>query len=167
MNAFMQTSLNFTGQNAGAGQYKRVKKIALICMASVAVVGIAVGSIVYLNSRWLLSIYEPDSMEAVQCGVDRLAFLLLPYFLLGLHEVTTGSLRGLGASISPMIVSVLGVCGFRVAWVYTIFQMEQFHNPDWLFMSYPISWVITYLVELVLLFFVYRKFKAKCQAMEV
>lgn len=167
MNAFMQTALNFTGQNAGAGHYKRIKKIAVICMASVAVVGIVLGGAVYLSSPWLLSIYEPDSAEAVQCGVDRLAFLVLPYFLLGLHEVTTGSLRGMGSSIAPMIVSVLGVCGFRVAWVYTIFQIPRFHNPDWLFLSYPISWVITYAVELVLLFFVYRKFAAKCRRVEV
>lgn len=166
MNAFMQTSLNFTGQNVGAGQYVRVKKIAGICMACVAVVGIVLGGVVYGFSPWLLSIYITDSPQAITYGVERLAFMLLPYFLLGLHEVTTGALRGLGASVSPMIVSVLGVCGLRVLWVGTIFQMLQFHTPDWLFASYPISWVVTFAAELVLLFFVYRKYAGKCRRME-
>ena len=68
--------------------------------------------------------------------------------------------------MSPMIVSVLGVCGFRILWVETVFQMPQFHAPNWLFMSYPISWVLTFAAELILLVFVYRKFAAKCQIME-
>lgn len=167
MNAFMQTSMNFTGQNAGAGQYKRVSKIAGICMACVTVVGIVLGGTVYLLSPQLLSIYITDSPQAIAYGVDRLAFLLLPYFLLGLHEVTTGSLRGLGASLSPMIVSVLGVCGLRILWVYTIFQIEQFHTPDWLFASYPVSWIVTFIAELVLYLVVYKKYAAKCRSLEV
>ena len=167
MNAFMQTALNFTGQNAGAGQYARIKKIAGICMASVTVVGITLGALVYVFSPYLLAIYITDSPQSIIYGVERLAFLLLPYFLLGLHEVTSGTLRGLGASVSPMVVSVLGVCGFRVLWVETVFQIPQFHTPDWLFVSYPISWVLTFVTELILLVFVYRKFAAKCRKMEV
>ena len=167
MNAFMQTALNFTGQNAGAGQYQRIKKIASICMASVAVVGITLGAVVYIFSPQLLAIYITDSPQSIVYGVDRLAYLLLPYFLLGLHEVASGTLRGLGASLSPMIVSVLGVCGFRILWVETIFQLPQFHTPDWLFVSYPISWVLTFVTELILLVFVYRKFAAKCRQTEV
>ena len=163
MNAFMQTSLNFTGQNAGAGQYKRIKKIAGICMASVAVVGISLSTLVYVFSPQILSIYITDSPQSITYGVERLTFILLPYFLLGLHEVASGTLRGLGASLSPMIVSVLGVCGFRILWVETVFKMPQFHTPDWLFVSYPISWVLTFVTELILLIVVYRKFAAKCR----
>ena len=167
MSAFTQTALNFTGQNAGAGQYARIKKIAGICMASVTVVGITLGTLVYLLSPQLLSVYITDSPQSITYGVDRLAFLLLPYFLLGLHEVTSGTLRGLGASLAPMIVSVLGVCGFRILWVETIFQIPQFHTPDWLFASYPISWALTYVVELILLVVVYRRYAAKCRKAEV
>ena len=166
MNAFQQTALNFTGQNAGAGQYKRIKKIAGICMASVTVVGIVVGAVVYLFAPYLLAIYITDSPQSIVYGVERLAFLLLPYFMLGLHDVISGTLRGLGASLSPMIVSILGVCGFRILWVQTVFQMPQFHTPDWLFVSYPISWALTSVIELILLIVVYRKFAAKCQIME-
>lgn len=165
-NSFMQTSMNFIGQNAGAGQYKRIKKIAGICMACVAVVGITLGAIVYIFSPQILAIYITDSPQSIVYGVERLAYVLLPCFLLGLLNVASGALRGLGASMSPMIVSVLGVCGFRILWVETVFQMPQFHAPNWLFMSYPISWVLTFAAELILLVFVYRKFAAKCQIME-
>lgn len=166
MNAFMQTALNFTGQNVGAGQYKRVNKIAGICMACVTVVGIVIGGLVYRFAPQLLSVYITDSSQAIEYGVERLAFIVLPYFLLGLHEVTTGLLRGLGAAVSPMVVSVLGVCGLRIVWVSTVFQMQQFHTPGWLFVSYPISWVVTFAAEIVLYTVVYRRYVAKCRKLE-
>ena len=167
MAALGQTALNFTGQNTGAGQYERVKKIAIICLTSVTVVGVVLGSVTYYFAPQLLSIYITDSAQAITYGVERLAFLLLPYFLLGLHEVASGTLRGLGASLSPMVVSVLGICGFRVLWVETVFKMPQLHTPDWLFVSYPISWAMTFAAELILLIIVYRKFAAKCRETEV
>ncbi len=166
MNAFMQTALNFTGQNVGAGQYKRVSKIASICLASVTIVGVVLGSAVYLLSPQLLAIYITDSPQAIAYGVDRLIYLLLPYFLLGLHEVTTGLLRGLGAAVSPMVVSVLGICGLRVVWVSTVFQLPQFHTPGWLFVSYPISWIVTFAAELVLYLVIYRRYVRKCRMLE-
>ena len=166
MNAFHQTALNFTGQNVGAGQYKRVSKIAGICLASVAVVGLAVGGMMYLFAPQLLSIYITDSPEAITHGVHRMAYLVIPYFLLGLQDVTTGILRGLGASLAPMLVSVLGVCGLRILWVSTVFQMPQFHTADWLFISYPLSWGVTFMAQLVLYAFVYRRYVTKCRKLE-
>ena len=157
MNAFHQTAVNFTGQNVGAGQYKRAGKIMGLCMACVSVVGIVVGGAAYLFAPQLLSIYITDSAEAISYGVLRLGFISLPYFLLGLMDVTTGVLRGLGASVSPMVISVLGVCGFRVWWVYTIFQMPQYHTPEGLFVSYPISWVLTFVAQAAVCIFLYRK----------
>ena len=166
MNAFLQTGLNFTGQNVGAGQYKRVKKIAGICLGCVTVVGIVVGCAMYIFSPQLLSIYITDSPEAIAYGVRRMAFVLLPYFLLGLHDVTSGLLRGLGYSMTPMLVSVLGICGLRIFWINTIFRLPQFHTQDWLFVSYPISWAVTFVVEIVLYIMIYRRYAAKCQMME-
>ena len=166
MNAFHQTALNFTGQNVGAGQYKRVSRIAGICLASVAVVGFTVGGLMYLFAPQLLSIYITDSPEAIVHGVNRMAYLVIPYFLLGLQDVTTGVLRGLGASLAPMLISVLCVCGLRIAWVSTVFQMPQFHTPDWLFVSYPISWAVAFVAQLVLYFIVYRRYVNKCQQLE-
>lgn len=166
MNAFLQTGLNFTGQNVGAGQYKRVSKIAAICLGCVTVVGAIVGCTMYFFSPQLLSIYITDSPEAIAYGVRRMAYVLIPYFLLGLQDVTTGLLRGLGSSLAPMLVSVLGVCGLRICWVNTVFQIPEFHTLDWLFVSYPISWAVTFAAEIVLYIIVYRRYVAKCRMQE-
>lgn len=158
MNAFQQTALNFVGQNVGAGQYKRVSRISGICLGCVTVVGIAVGAAVYLLAPQLLSIYITDSAEAIGYGVQRMAYVLIPYFLLGLQDVTTGLLRGMGTSFAPMVISVLGICGLRICWINTVFQIPEFHTPDWLFISYPISWAVTFAAEIVLYIIIYRRY---------
>ena len=157
MNAFMQTALNFTGQNVGAGQYKRVSKIAAICLASVAVVGIVAGGTTYLLSPQLLAIYITDSPQAIAYGVERTGYIALMYFLLGMQEVTTGLLRGMGAAISPMLVAILGICGLRILWVFVVFPMPQFHTLGGLFVSYPISWIVTFVCQLVAFIWIFRK----------
>lgn len=158
MNAFHQTALNFTGQNMGAGQYKRVKKILWICLGCVTALGIAVGCGVYLVREPLLRIYivdSPNAAQAIAAGSARMMFVCLPYFLLGMMDVTTGVLRGLGSSFAPMVISVLGVCGFRIGWIYTVFAAH--HTPDTLFVSYPISWALTFLCQLAAFLWIYRK----------
>ena len=121
LNAFHQTAVNFIGQNAGAKQYKRVSQTLWICLGSVAAVGIVLGGLVYSVGPALLSVYITDSQEAIGYGMMRLGLICLPYFLCGLMDVSTGALRGLGASFVPMLISVLGVCGIRIGWIYTIF----------------------------------------------
>lgn len=157
MNAFHQTALNFCGQNEGARQHKRVKKVLFICLGLVTLFGFAAGGLVYLFGKQLLSIYIPDSAQAIQYGLIRFGFVALPYFLCGLMDVTTGAIRGIGASISPMIITVLGVCGFRIGWILTIFKIEQFHTPECLYFSYPISWLATFLFELLAFYIIYKR----------
>ena len=157
MDAFNQAALNFTGQNAGAGQYKRVRKILITCLACTAVVGLAGGLTMYAFGRQLLAIYITDSAEAIDYGMLHLAYVCAPYFLLGTANVVSGALRGLSVSVSPMIISVLGICGVRIVWIYTIFGLPQYHTPGCLFFSYPLSWVITLAAQLVLFAVVYRK----------
>ena len=157
LNAFQQSSVNFVGQNAGAHQYQRIRKTLWVCLGCVTVVGLALGSLVYCFAPSLLSIYITDSPEAIAYGVTRMAYICLPYFICGLLEVTTGALRGLGASFTPMLISVLGVCGMRIVWIYTIFQIPEFHTPECLYVSYPISWIITFLVQLAAFLIVFRK----------
>ena len=128
-----------------------------LCLSCVAVVGIVAGSAVYLLGEPLLSIYITDSQEAIGYGLLRLAYVCVPFFLLGLLDVSTGILRGFGVSITPMLISVLGVCGIRVCWIYTIFQLPQFHTPQWMYLSYPVSWAVTFLTQLVVCLVVYRK----------
>ena len=157
LNAFHQTSVNFIGQNAGAKQYKRVYKTLWICLLSVTLFGLAMGYAGYHFGPQLLSLYITDSQEAVAYGLMRLSIVCVPYFICGMMDVTTGALRGLGASLTPMLISVLGVCGLRIGWVYTIFQIPQYHSPQSLYYSYPISWAITFVIQFIAFLIVYRK----------
>ncbi|MBP3674581.1 MAG: MATE family efflux transporter [Oscillospiraceae bacterium] len=157
VNAFHQTTVNFVGQNVGAHQYKRVHRTLWICLGCALVVGISVGLLAYSFGEQLLSIYITDSAEAIAYGMIRMTFLCIPYFLCGLMDVSTGALRGMGTSVAPMIISVLGVCGIRIGWICTIFQIPQFHTPQCLYFSYTVSWTFTFLVQLAAFLFVYRK----------
>lgn len=157
INSFHQTAVNFIGQNVGAKQHKRVANIFKICLGCVALIGISLGILLYLSGPSLLSIYITDSKEAISYGMLRLTYVGLFFFLAGLMDVSTGALRGMGKSFVPMLISILCVCGFRIVWIYTIFQMPQFHTPQWLYISYPISWAITFLCQLVSFIIVYIK----------
>ena len=157
LNSFHQTAVNFIGQNMGANQYSRVKKILWICLGCVTGVGLCFGLLLWSFGPSLLSIYITDSAEAISYGMIRMTYLAIPYFLCGLMDVSTGALRGMGASFVPMVVSVLGVCGIRIGWIMTIFQMEQFHTPQCLYFSYTVSWLVTFLFQLAAFFHVYRK----------
>jgi len=156
-NSFMQTSVNFIGQNAGARQYRRAKNILLICLGCSVSLSIFSSVLAYSFGPQLLSIYITDSPQAIEFGMIRLTFIALPYFLCALMDVTTGGLRGLGASITPMLITVLGVCGVRLVWIYTVFQIPAYHTPQSLYASYPISWVITFLIEFAAFMYIYKK----------
>lgn len=156
-NSFYHSALNFSGQNTGAKNYKRVRKTFFICLMLVTLVGFSLGALVCLFAKPLLSIYITDSTAAIEAGVVKLMFVCLPYFLCGLMEVSTGALRGMGVSLSTMVISLLGACGFRILWIYTIFQTPQFHTGAGLFVSYPISWLLTFATQFILFLFVYYK----------
>ena len=149
MNSISQTALNFTGQNHGAGKFDRIKKIMLICLGLVAGTGIVLGAAAWIGAKPLLSIYITDSQEAIKYGVIRMTCICLPYFLCGIMDVATGLLRGIGYSVMPMIVTVAGVCVFRIVWIYTVFRIPQFHTLESLYLSYAISWTMTFTIEIV------------------
>lgn len=157
LNAFHQTSVNFIGQNVGALQYKRVNRILGICLGCVTVLGLAGGIGIYAAGETLLGIYITDSPEAIGHGMVRLLYVSIPYFLLGMMDVSTGALRGLGASISPMIISILGVCGIRIGWIYTVFTLPGYHTPECLYVSYIVSWVATFLVQMLAYWLIYKR----------
>lgn len=144
MNSFHQTALNFCGQNYGAGDFKRVKRITWVCLMTVAVAGFVVGNLSYIFGRELLKIYITDSPEAINYGMERLKFMVVPYFLCGIMDTTTGAMRGIGSSVIPMIITVVGVCVMRIVWIYTVFALPQYHTFSGLFISYPISWLLTF-----------------------
>ncbi len=157
LNSFHQTALNFIGQNMGASKYQRAKKVLWICLRSVFVITLVLGGIVVLFGEPLLSIYIPNSQEAVQWGMVRLTLICVPYCICGLMDVSTGALRGMGASLVPMLISIIGVCGIRIAWIATIFQIPQFHTPQCLYLSYTVSWSITFLAQLIAFYLVFRQ----------
>ena len=155
MNSFSQTTVNYVGQNSGARQYRRVRQVFWLCMACVCVVGIVCGGAAYLAGEALLSVYITDSQEAIACGMIRMAFVCLPYFLCGIMEIPTAALRGLGYSIQPMLISVLGACVFRIVWIYAVFPLQP--TPQCLLFSYPVSWILTFVAQLIVFVFVYRR----------
>lgn len=156
MNAFYQAAISFMGQNVGAGKYKRVNKILYSAEACVIVIGLGLSMLVLLFDEPLLRLYT-DSPVVVQAGIVRLKYICATYFLCGMMDVMVGALRGLGYSIAPMIVSLLGACAFRLLWIATVFQMGRFHTIETVYTSYPISWTVTFLAHLVTFIIVRRK----------
>lgn len=161
MNSFHQTALNFCGQNYGAGDFKRVKRITWVCLMTVAAAGFIVGNLSYIFGRELLGIYITDSPEAINYGMERLKFMVVPYFLCGIMDTTTGAMRGIGSSVIPMIITVVGVCVMRIVWIYTVFAIPQYHTFSGLFISYPISWILTFAALFVSFTLVMRRKEKK------
>jgi putative MATE family efflux protein len=154
MNAFHQAALSFTSQNIGAGKYERVNKILGSCVFLVSVVGIVLGVGAYLLGTPLLGIYSSDP-QVISYGLERMFLVCMPYFLCGIMDVMVGSLRGMGYSVVPMIVSIVGACGLRVLWIYTIFAANR--TLFVLFLSYPVTWTITAACHLLCYFVLYHK----------
>ena len=153
MNSVSQTCVTFVGQNYGAGDERRVRKVIFECLGIVSIVGIVLGNIAYYFATPLLGIYT-DSADAVAAGTLRLFWVCVPYFLCGIMDTLTGGLRGLGRSTVPMIVSLLGACVTRLIWIATYFQFHKTESV--LFFSYPGSWLLTLTVHSICLIIVYR-----------
>ena len=156
--AFSQAALSFTGQNVGAGQTKRVNRILPLCAALVLGVGLALGSGAYLLGNQLLSIYSSDP-EVIAFGMKRMAICCVLQCVGGLMGVMVGTLRGMGYSFVPMAITIGFVCGFRVIWIFTIFV--QWHTLESLYVSYPITWGLAALCDLICFFFVRKHLTRK------
>lgn len=158
MNAFHQATLSFMSQNYGAGRYDRLKKIAVAGILCVTATGLTLGNLEYFFGRTLLNIYT-SSENVIDAGVVRLSIICTTYFLCGMMDVMVGALRGLGYSFVPMIVSLCGVCGIRLVWLFTVFEMEEYHLVETVYVSYPISWLATFLIHLGSYIVISRKMK--------
>ncbi|MBE7051846.1 MAG: MATE family efflux transporter [Ruminococcaceae bacterium] len=162
MNAFYQGTLTAVSQNYGNKDEKRVKKSIWTSVASVAVVGIVLGSLTAIFARPLLNIYITDSPEALEYGVIRIFYIGIPYFLCGIMDVLSGALRGLGYSTISAINSLVGACGLRMLWV--AFVLPHNRTIQTLFTCWPVSWVIVILMHLVCYMFVRKKWVKKMNA---
>ena len=167
MNSCYQSTLSFTSQNLGAGKYERINKILICGLTCVVAVWAILGLGVTMTcGRQLLGIYTSGD-EAINAGVRRMTYVCGTYFLCGIMDVLVGSLRGMGYSVTPMIVSLLGACGLRLVWLGTVFQIEQFHTPDTVYLSYPVSWVITVAAHIICFFICRHRLKIKSQKLDM
>ncbi len=165
-NAFYQAALTFVAQNAGAGNIKRIKRVAWHCSWLVCAAGLAVGAVCFLSSHLLLGIYAPGNEAVIAAGATRMAVICLPYFLCGLMEVGGGCMRGLGKSALPTIVALIGSCLLRIVWIYTVFAWVpvpegagELYRLSILYLSYPVSWAITALTHYICFLFTMRRFR--------
>ena len=159
MNAIYQASLSFTSQNVGARRTERIVPILLRCLAIVVVIGAGLSTIVLLLNQQLLGIYSSDP-AVIEYGVGRLKVVCLTYFLCGMMDVTCGSIRGLGYSVTPTVVSLIGACGLRIIWIYTVFALID-RSLFTLYLSYPVTWIITFAAHLICFLLFFRRWKKK------
>lgn len=148
MNSFHQAAVSFTSQNIGAKKFDRINKILFISLFYVVLVGAFFALIFICFGKNLIGFYT-ESPEVVAEGVKRLTIIALSYMLCGMMDVTSGSMRGMGYSFVPMIVSLVGVCLFRVVWIAFVFQNEAYHTVETIYYSYPISWVMTFAAHFI------------------
>ena len=156
MNSVYQAALNFTSQNIGAGKKERIPLIFRDCLMIVTVIGLVLGGLAVLFGRQLLSIYSSDP-EILPYGLERIRVICLTYFLCGLMDVTCGVVRGMGAAVTPTIVSLTGACVLRIIWIYTIFV--AFHSLFVLYLSYPVTWVVTFAVHMICFSIFFRRLR--------
>lgn len=166
MNAFYQATLSFVSQNYGANQQRRIHRIVLAGQFCVIIVGVVLGNLAAYFGESLLHIYS-DNPEVIAAGQIRLMAICRIYALCGMMDVMVGALRGIGYSVMPMVVSIAGVCGLRLVWLATVFQIPRFHRIDTVYASYPITWLITIVVYIAAFFWIRRKFFRKTGNIEL
>ncbi len=154
MNAQYQADLTFASANYGAGRYDRVRKVMRVCLSTVAVMGFILGMIFLALGPQLLSLYNGDP-DVIRAGMERMRVILPLYFLCGIMDVMVGQLRGIGYAVMPMIVSLTGACLLRIVWIMTVFRLD--HTQFTLYISYPVSWFITFAVHMLCYQIVARK----------
>lgn len=163
MNTFHQAAISFTGQHMGAKKYSRIPKILASSLLCVSVTGLVFGWAAFMLGRPLLGIYtsSDNSVDVINAGMARLSVIATTYALCGMMDVMVGMLRGLGYSIMPMLVSLLGACGLRILWIATVFQIPEFHTTQTVYLSYPMSWAITLTVHIICYIVVWHRLKRR------
>lgn len=154
VNSITQACMSFTSQNYGVRKYKRMDKILLDCLGLTVVVSLLLGGGSYLFGSQLLHIYT-KSADVVACGVEIMLYTTVTYFLCGIMDLFPGALRGMGHSTVPMILSVIGTVGTRIVWIYGIFPYHR--ALDFLFISYPVSWMLTIVMQMICFYFVRKR----------
>ncbi len=161
MNAFYQACQTFCGQNYGAKKYDRIIKTIWLCEALVIIAGLLSALVVLGFDRELLNIYT-DSEEVVLAGIDRFQIIQKTYVLCGIMDVMSGALRGVGYSILPMFTAIFGICVYRIVWLKTVFVANPVIQN--VYITYPISWILTFCFHVITFLIIRKRIKAKCEA---
>jgi len=154
VNSITQACMSFTSQNYGVRKFKRMDKVLLECLGLTVIVALVLGGGSYLFGAELMHIYT-KSTKVIECGVDIMLYTTVTYFLCGIMDLLPGALRGMGHSTVPMILSVIGTVGTRIVWIYVIFPCHR--SLDFLFISYPVSWLLTIVMQVICFYFVRKK----------
>ena len=141
LTAMSQALTTFAGQNYGAGKYDRLKKGVHVSVAMTAGFTVFITIVMVLLARPILSIFTPDP-EVLEIGVGMVQFLAPCYITYILVELLPGAIRGAGKSMIPMLISVFGVCGLRLLWLFV--AVPAHHTIEMVEASYPITWIVTY-----------------------
>ncbi|MBE5878766.1 MAG: MATE family efflux transporter [Lachnospiraceae bacterium] len=157
MNSVYQGTISFVSQNVGAMKFKRVPRVVLTAQILVIAVGLVMGNAIVIFGKFFLGLYT-DNPAVVEAGMVRLLYICVLYALCGMMEVMVGALRGIGYSVMPMIVSLIGACALRLVWLATVFQIEAFHCIETIYVSYPISWFLTLIAHIICFLIVWRRF---------
>lgn len=160
MNSFYQASITFTSQCYGAKKFARINRVLAMSLLCVVAAGLICGHGLLFSGYRILGIFSSNS-QVIVAGMNRLSVILSTYFLCGIMDVLVGALRGIGYSVLPMVVSLVGSCLLRLLWLATVFQMERFHTTTTVYLSYPISWAITLSVHAVCFAVLRRKLEDK------
>ena len=158
--AFGSACTTFMGQNFGAGQFQRCRKVTVISMLQNVLCSAAISLGILAFARPLLGVFNQDP-AVIGHGVVRLRYILLAQPLNAVIEIISGSMRGYGRSLSPALVSLFGICGVRIAWVYTGFRAAGTYAA--LLTAYPLSWIVTALALTVLYVLFIRKFRSQIE----
>lgn len=154
VNSITQTCMSFTSQNYSVGKYKRIDRILLECILLTVGVSLVLGGGSYVFGDQILRLYTNDP-EVIQCGVEILSYTTLTYFLCGLMDLFPGPMRGMGHSAVPMLLSIIGTVGTRIVWIFWVFPSHR--SLAVLFISYPVSWILSILMQVVCFYFVRKK----------
>ena len=160
--AVSQAIIVFAGQNMGAGKYNRLDKVLLCGLGLVTAVGVTTSTVALIFGRPLLNFYTPDAPLVVEAGMRRLWVVCAPYFLCGLMDTTAAFNKGIGKQIVPTLIVLIGTCLFRVIWVFTICRIfpgspETPENTFWLYLSYPVTWMIAFAGNVVYYLIIRKK----------
>ena len=156
VNSVTQACMSFTSQNYGVRKFKRMDKVLVDCAILSIIVSVVIGGGSYLLGHQILGIYTKQE-DVIQCGMEILSISTIPYFLCGLMDMIPGSMRGVGYSAVPMLLSIIGTVGTRLVWIYGVFPEHR--SLYVLFMSYPVSWGLTIVMQAICLVFVRRKIR--------